>query len=325
MPRIDESAGHFNSLLKHNYKHAIIINMNLNLNHSLTGLKTQRQNFGIFSMLLFGFIGAIFITIGVFSFNSIQVDSSWTRITGKVTDIKSSLNDGTITYSPVVEYSVNGQSYKASGSISSSQRPNVGAERQVAYNPNNPADARVVESGGTSLLFLIFPAIGLALLIFGPVLFIKSRMRNRAIKNLIKTGQKIQGVLVDVQSASHSSRNSGYKIIVAATDASGVVQNYISDPLNGIGGLAMADYRTSPIPIDVYIDKAKPSNYYVDIADIPNITPERISQLLGSVTQRPTTITPPHSSPLSTPTASQSGPPIKPQDGPPAPTSQNQQ
>ena len=100
----------------------------------------------------------------------------------------------------------------------------------------------------------------------------------------MQSGQKLQGILVDVQSEG-SDNNSGYKIVVSATDTSGAVQNYVSDSLTGIGGLAIADFRSNPIPIDVYIDPANPQNYYVDVADIPNLTPERIGELIKSAMQ----------------------------------------
>jgi hypothetical protein len=107
---------------------------------------------------------------------------------------------------------------------------------------------------------------------------------------LVQTGQKLQGVMVDLQ--SQGTNNNGYKIVVAADNGSGAVQNYVSDSLTGVGSLAMADFRTSPIPIDVYVDPSNPENYYVDISDIPNLTPERIQSLLQAAAnaKRPTSI-----------------------------------
>ncbi len=111
----------------------------------------------------------------------------------------------------------------------------------------------------------------------------------------------MQGILTDIQSTG-GNNNGSYKIVISATNIAGVVQNYVSDSLNNIAGLAMADFRNNPIPIDVYIDPTKPQNYYVDISDIPNLTPERIAQLTQSAvkTAGPQTImntTPPTSSP----------------------------
>ena len=48
----------------------------------------------------------------------------------------------------------------------------------------------------------------------------------------------------------------------------------------------MADFRNNPIAIDVYIDTTNPKKYYVDISDIPNLTPERIQELIKSALDR---------------------------------------
>lgn len=219
--------------------------------------------------------------MGIVAINSSRIDDGWTRVTGEVVDSTSRINDGSTTYSPIIKYDVDGRTYQATGTIGTSSRPAIGAQKEVAYNPAQPDQAKVVESGALRWLLYLFPLIGIASLIIAPFLFIRSLRRGGKIKNLMQSGQKLQGVLVDVQTGG-SSRNGNYKIVVSAVDGSGAVQNYISDPLAGIGGLAMADFRNTPIPIDVYIDPANPQNYYVDIADIPNLTPERIGELIKS-------------------------------------------
>jgi hypothetical protein len=150
-----------------------------------------------------------------------------------------------------------------------------------------------------------FPIIGIAISLIGVFLLVRSLIRARNIKNLIRTGQKLQGVLIDVQTTQDNHKRNTYQIVVSATDSMGVVQNYVSDRLNSIGGLAMMDPRTNPIPIDVYVDATNPQNYYVDISDIPNLTPERIIELLQTAakTAQPQTIYPQQSTPPITETA----------------------
>ena len=116
-------------------------------------------------------------------------------------------------------------------------------------------------------------------------MFIRSVQRDNKIKKLIQNGQQLQGVLVNINS-SGSGSGSSYRIEVSAVDSSGAVQNYLSDPLTGIGGLAMMDFRNTPIPIDVFVDPLDHRNCYVDVADIPNLTPERIMELLKSVVMK---------------------------------------
>jgi hypothetical protein len=261
--------------------------MNLNLNPTMTNFKVRRQNFGIGSLLFLFVFGAVFTGAGVSILNSHRIDPNWTKVTGEIIESSSRISDGSTTYSPVVKYEVNGRSYRVASSIGSSSYPNIGEKREVAYNPTRPDQSKVVEGIGSTWWLYIFPLAGIICLALAPYLFIRSVKRSGNINRLMQSGQKLQGILVDVQSGG-GNNNSGYKIVVSAADPSGTVQNYVSDSLTGIGGLALADFRNNPIPIDVYVDPINPQNYYVDVADIPNLTAERISELIKSATQNNT-------------------------------------
>lgn len=257
----------------------------------MNSLKVRRQKFGISSLIFLILFGAVFAGAGIFAISNTKIDPSWTRVSGQVVDSSSRISDGSTTYTPIVQYSANGQTYKVTSSASSSFYPNIGDKREIAYNPNRPDQAKVVEGTGITVFLWLLPVVGIGILVLAPILFIRSLHRSNKINDLKQTGQKLQGILVDVQSIG-SGNNNVYKIVVSATDNNGTVQNYISDELSGIGGLAMADFRKSPIPIDVYIDPANSQNYYVDISDIPNLTPGRIAELVKSAlnTNQPQTI-----------------------------------
>jgi hypothetical protein len=240
---------------------------------------TKRKKFGIGSLIFLVLFGTAFTAGGIIALRSNSIDPDWTVTAGKVVDISRSSNDGSTTYSPVVSYQVEGRSYRAASNMSSSFQPYIGQNREVAYNPDQPEQSKIVESATTTWWLYLFPIIGIACIVLGPYQYIQGAKRDKKIKQLIRTGLKLQGVLVDVQSEGDSNSNS-YKIVVAATDPTGTVQNYVSDSLGGIAGVAMADFRNNPIPIDVYVDPSNHENYYVDISDIPNLTPERIVQLL---------------------------------------------
>lgn len=268
------------------------MNIQLNSNMFGNGFKAKRQKFGVGSLIFLLLFGAVFAGAGFFAINSSKVDPSWTRISGEVVDSSSRISDGSTTYTAVVEYSVSGQEYRTTSSFSSSFAPTIGEKREIAYNPTQPNQAKVVEGAGATWWLWLFPIIGVAILIIAPVSFIRSLKRSSAINNLMQTGQKLQGILTDIQSTGGSNNNNSYKIVVSATDNSGTVQNYVSDSIGGIGGLALADFRSNPIPIDVYIDSTNTQNYYVDIADIPNLTPQRITELIQSAakTTQPQTV-----------------------------------
>lgn len=245
-------------------------------------LKAQRQKFGVGSLLALLLLGAGFIGVTYFIITSTQVDSGWKQVNGKVTSISSSIDDGTTMYTPVISYTVNGQTHRVSSSFSSSSYPTVGDKKEVAYNPARPDQAKVVEGLDTTWLFWLFPLIGVILVVIAPISYMRSRKRSINIDALMQSGRRLQGVIVDIQS-TRGQKNSTYTIVVAATRSDGIVQNFESDKISGIGGLALADFHSTPIPIDVYVDPTNPQNYYVDVSDIPNLTPERIAQLVQSV------------------------------------------
>lgn len=231
-------------------------------------------------MFMFIFFGGIFVVAGLLIINSSKIDPSWERVNGTIIDVsRTTGKNSSSTYAPVVEYSVNSQVYSVVGSISTSSQPNIGQSREVAYDAARPAQSKVVESASSLWFVYIFPVVGLFLMVLGVHLYARSKKRNNNIEHLMQNGQKLQGVLVDVLSEGGNTAG-GYKLVVAATAASGIVQNYTSDALTGIGGLAMADFHSNPVPIDVYVDQLNPQNFYVDISDVPALTPERIKQLI---------------------------------------------
>lgn len=255
-----------------------------------TSTKIQRKKFGVGSLIIMVVVAIMFIAGGVIVVNSSKIDPSWNQIQGRVVDFTVDTNtDDQATYTPTIEYEVDGKSYKTKSNLSSSSKPVKGEAKEVAYNPDNPSEAKV--KGGLPALFQwLLPVIGVSLLIVAPIMFIKSLKRSDNINKLKQTGQKLQGVIIDIQSYTRPSENrsgvsvsdTSYRIIASATDISGNVQNYTSDELTGIGGLAMADFRSNPIPVDVYIDPTNSQNYYVDISELPNLTPERIKELIAS-------------------------------------------
>ena len=282
--------------------------MNINLGSVITqNTKTGRKKFGIGSLIFMILGGVIFIVVGFSAMNSSKVDPSWKQTTGEIVDVTSRLssdNDGSRIHRAIIRYEVNGKTYKVTGHKSSSTYPKIGNTLELTYNPSQPSQYKLVSDSSQEWMKYLPFAVGALLLVTGPFLYIRSKKRNDEINRLMQSGQKLQGVMVDVQrfgggvnrsgdSFNRSSRsNESYKIVVSAADASGAVQNYVSDSLVGAGIIATADFRSTPIPIDVYVDPVNPKNYYVDVSDIPNLTPERIKDLIESVRpKQPATFT----------------------------------
>ncbi len=254
--------------------------MNLNYNVLNIGFKIKRKKFGIGELIFLVLFGGAFTGAGFLAINGLKVDFGWARTYGEVVSSSSKISDGSTTHTPVVRYSVDGQEYWITSSISSGFAPTIGEKREVAYNPDQPNQAKIVEGIGTMWWLWLFPISGVIILVIAPISFILSLRRSSTINNLVQKGMKLQGILSDIQSSGNN--NGSYKIIVSAPDSTGTVHNYISDSLDGVAGLSLTNFQNNPIPIDVYIDPANPQNYYVDISGIPNLTPQRISELIQS-------------------------------------------
>lgn len=241
--------------------------------------KARRSKFGVSSLLFFLLFGGFWLAIIAPLALATRVDSGWERVSGKVIEVRTSTNDDGTTYSPVVEYYVDSSRHVITSSVSTGSAPQIGGSQEVAYDPENPFDAKVVQGSGLSWIIGLFVAVGVIMITIGPILYVRSLRRSRAVQMLVDTGQKVQGIVVDVRQAS--GKEGSYKIVVAAPSLSGTTEHYTSDAATGIGGLTMADFQGNPIPIDVYIDPINPQNYYVDIDDIPALTPERIKELIN--------------------------------------------
>jgi len=265
------------------------------------GMKTRRRKFGVGYLLLFLFISVVFISVGFFVHKSQQINPSWPRTNGSITSYRSTMNNGQISYTPVVGYTVKGQSYTVSSSTSSSSMPVVGATVPVAYNPSNPSQAKVISGAAAKVVPFISIGIGILMLILGPVMFIRSWRRSKDINNLRQTGRKITGVLVDIRVTGNNGGNRVrpgyvgginnmqpiYKVIVAANDpVTGSARQFTSDPIMGMATVIYEAIHGQPVPIDIYINPSNPNDYYVDISELPSLTPQAITDMLARATGR---------------------------------------
>lgn len=105
-----------------------------------------------------------------------------------------------------------------------------------------------------------------------PILFVRSLRRSKIIKNLMQIGEKILGVVVRVKIIGGPKGINHYRIIVSATDKTGIVQEYISDPTNSYADLTVIDFNRNQIPADVYVNPVDSKQYYVDVDSIPDLT-----------------------------------------------------
>jgi hypothetical protein len=229
-----------------------------------------------------------------------KVDPNWQRVTGRVADFEthqsdsinepdtSSFQDDRRSYAAIVHYTVDDQQYEVVGQ-SVDTRPVIGASSEVIYDPAEPKNARLAADANMSKISAIAaPIIGAIVIIVGIIGFIQGRRRKRTITDLTQSGNKVQGVIVDIQTTAISTTTTTagrsntparpqYVIVVAAPDGQGNVRNYTSDTFEGLGRMAVVDFRTTKIPIDVYIDPTNPEKFFVDTSSIPGLTTENIA------------------------------------------------
>lgn len=238
--------------------------------------------------------GALFIILGMALMKGSQISTSWQHTNGSVQSVSEIKGNSGIIYTPVITYTAHGKDYLVTGQGSSSPAK-VGSPVPVAYDPVSPASSKTVSSGGSKAVLAGLVVLGVVIVLLAIVLFIKSRKRGEAITNLMQTGTKIRGVVTAVNdqtpsavNTQNSTNNSSYRVQVQAAIPDGTVKTFISDSVVGLGGIAMMDFRSNPVPVDVYLDPANPDNYYVDVSELPSLTPERISSLIGSAVEHVT-------------------------------------
>ena len=139
-----------------------------------------------------GWIAALLIApavlvAGVASFFLVQGLDLWNSpytVEGTIVELIGSRDsDGDLTYSPVVEYEVDGRTYVWESSVSygGALIPDVGDKRTLVYDPDDPADAR----SRSVFLLIILPLLFVA----GPVIFIAV-----VVFFGVRTGRKVRAM-----------------------------------------------------------------------------------------------------------------------------------
>lgn len=167
--------------------------------NSLTESPTQRKHRLKMSVFLTLF-GCAFIAIGVVTIKSWHISKSWARTTGTITSYAAYTdNKQHRTYAPVATYSIDGQLYTVTKSSSSSERPEVGSKLEIAYNPANPAEAKIPSDNIDKYALTLLFAFGIFALFLGYINFAspyllrreqEKRMRKKSgLKSRAASGQ----------------------------------------------------------------------------------------------------------------------------------------
>ncbi|MBI5945986.1 MAG: DUF3592 domain-containing protein [Chloroflexi bacterium] len=96
-------------------------------------------------LIFFNLLFTGFCLWGVYMlYVAVQLETKGVITDGIVVEMKPSTSDGTTTYTPIVEFQVNGQTYSFKGGISSNPpKYSVGDRVEVRFDPDNPETAQI--------------------------------------------------------------------------------------------------------------------------------------------------------------------------------------
>ena len=139
-------------------------------------LKSYHKNFGLGSLIILLLISGAIAVIGVVANNIATPNDIWPRTNGTFAGYEKGGTRNS-SYYPVVDYTVNGQNYRIKSQVNSQSISEVGAPKEVAYNPDNPAEAKVVADQQIQFIIRALFVISAGLAIFAIFRFIISRKR----------------------------------------------------------------------------------------------------------------------------------------------------
>jgi hypothetical protein len=111
------------------------------------------------------------------AFTAYRLETNGVPTEGVVIDMDESSGDGSPTYSPVVEYHINGQTYTFEGGISSNPpQYRVGERITIRYDKDDPSKAQIDKWSERWLMpVILIPAMCLTALLFNGIAFFSWR------------------------------------------------------------------------------------------------------------------------------------------------------
>jgi hypothetical protein len=222
---------------------------------------------------LFLGIGIVAVAIGaVWTFTTARFVSGAERTGGTVIDLsRSEDSEGSVTYSPIVRFKVEGRTIQFTASSSSSSPPSVGERVEVLYDPDDPHDARL--SGFLDLWGgpMIVGGLGIVFAVIGSAIVWATRKPSEAdVQSLRMNGLLVQGTSPRVVSCEN---------IDVAGRSPFRVDVDIHDPTkNEVRVLESEHVWFDPTPhvqnresLDVYVDRNDPERYLVDLSFLPRL------------------------------------------------------
>lgn len=224
---------------------------------------------------VFGLVGAVLLIVGgAIAYSTVSFLGAADRVDGKVVDLTERMSShrtgsGTVRTStlwyPTVEYSVDGQTYSFQSDTGSDPPAyEVGETAEVAYDPDNPHDARLASFGNAFLAPLIVGGLGIVFTPIGVVLFVKGRRILARRAWLRENGREIWAEVEHIGRAFNVRVNGRHPYVVHATwqdEQTGRTHTATSDYLRRDPGPGMQG-RTH---VRVLFDPADPDRNLLDL------------------------------------------------------------
>lgn len=205
--------------------------------------------------------GLLFLVIigGVFVSSIVKLNSLDSTVLSERVEIKSYIDDeGTIMYSPVYYYSVNGKNYTCVSNSPSSHNPGT-QNKNVYYDSNNPSKCMTEYSKSSNFILLVFIIIPIIFILVAVVNIRKVNKRVKAILELNNKGKLIKNLPYRLENTG--TVVNGVPIqrpVVDYTLSSGAQITLYGDPRND------KKQSDSDGMVDLLIDESNLNNYYID-------------------------------------------------------------
>ena len=207
---------------------------------------------------IFIFIGVAFLAV-ILGIMAYQQD--FRKNSGKVEAVIVSMNRvGSTMGSPVVEYTVEGKSYRGVLNVTSSDMYE-GKHIWIDYRKDDPRE--ITYTAVFSWLLPVFGFIGLVFLTIGLAVVFTAKKNREKVNRLVEAGLYVEAEITDMQEDLNTSMNGKHPIIVSCRYESPEGKLYLYHSRSVWVNSYDIDRKKK---VRVYVDYRDPSNYYVDVS-----------------------------------------------------------
>ncbi|WP_329251497.1 DUF3592 domain-containing protein [Actinoallomurus sp. NBC_01490] len=228
--------------------------------------------FGLVGLVLLGAGIAVAASTASFLASAQRTDGTVVELTARTSTTRSSgghTRTSTNWY-PTVKFTVDGRSYSFQSSTGSNPPAyERGESVPVAYDPDDPSNARIASFWAAYLAPLIVGGLGLVFTPIGTVLFVKGRRAARLRARLRRQGLQVWAKIEHVGPDLSTLVNNRHPYIIRATwqdEGTGRTYTAVSDPLTYDPGPRLSGQTH----VRVLYDPADPDRNLVDLDALPS-------------------------------------------------------